>query len=308
MQLNLTQGLENSSASAKSFFVNTRTEDYGAVISICAVNAPLSLTAFLGNSAILTAFYKTSTLHSPKNILLACLTASDLAVGLVAQPLFILYHVSRLGDSQVAFDVISKLFSILPYWLCSVSFATVAAVGVDRLLALELHLRYTELVTSSRTGYIVILIWVFCGLLSGARQWNDKIFFSLLALLIFICLFGTFFVYLRIYRIVHRHRAQIHAQELSCSGISNIVAVVRLKKSARSTLYVYCLFLLCYVPYLGAVISFFVKGKRLHVVFNVTVTIIYFNSTLNPVLYCWRIREIRKAVKQTLFRLFCPRP
>ena len=312
MKLNLTQVLENSSAlptnSSKIFIVNTQKEDYNTVISICAVNAPFSLTNFLANAVVLSAFYKTSNLHSPTNILLACLTVSDLAVGLVVQPLFMLYHVARLPDSQVDFDVISKVFSISSYWLCGVSFAIFAAVGVDRLLALELHLRYSELVTNSRTGYIVFLIWVVCGLLSGTRQLDDKLFFSLLALLIMTCLFGTFFVYFRIYRIVHRHRAQIHAQEVSCRGIANLASVERLKKSAVSIFYVYCLFLLCYVPYLSAVISLFVKGKRLPVVFNATVTIVYINSTLNPLLYCWRIREIRKAVRQILFRLFCPRP
>lgn len=98
MNLNLTHVLENSSAiptnSSKIFIVNTQPVDYNSVISICAFNAPFSLTAFLGNAAVLSAFHKTSSLHSPTNILLACLTASDLAVGLVAQPLFMLYHVA----------------------------------------------------------------------------------------------------------------------------------------------------------------------------------------------------------------------
>ena len=162
MKLDLTQALENSSAlptnSSKIFIVNTRTGDYNNVISICVVNTPFSLTAFLGNAVVLSAIYKTSSLHSPTNNLLACLTASDLAIGLVVQPLFMLYHVASLPDSQVNFDVVSTVFSVLSYWLCSVSFAIVAAVGVDRLLALDLHLRYTELVTNSRTGYIVFLI------------------------------------------------------------------------------------------------------------------------------------------------------
>lgn len=94
----------------------------------------------------------------------------------------------------------------------------------------------------------------------------------------------------------------VDAQELS---IANLVVVERLKKSAVSIfLRLLLISLLCYLPYLSAVISLFVKGKRLPVLFNATVTIAYINSTLNPLLYCWRIREIHKAVKQTLFRLF----
>ena len=32
---------------------------------------------------------------------------------------------------------------------------------------------------------------------------------------------------------------------------------------------------------------------------GITSILMYFNSTLNPFLYCWRVREVRQAVKQT---------
>lgn len=308
MMLNLTEISKHSSAlptnCSENILGNKRAIDYNPVIAICAVNAPFGLAAFLGNAAVLTALYKTPTLYSPTNILLASLAASDLAVGSVAQPLFMLYHLADVGDSQTFFDVTTIIFSILSYWLCSVSFASVTTVGVDRLLALELHLRYKDVVTCSRTRFLVVSIWIACGLLAGIKQWNDKIFFNVLALLIFVCLFGTFFVHFRIYRILRHHRVQIHAQELS-SCVENLVAMERLKKSSLNIFYVYCLFLVCYAPYLCSVISLFIIGERLSVLFNITVTIVYVNSTLNPLLYCWRIRDIRKAVRQTLSRLFC---
>ena len=98
MKPNLTRIVKNSSAlpTVSSENVNTRTADYNIVISICirncAVNAKFSLLAFLGNAAILTAFYESSTHHLPSSILLACLSASDLTISLVAQPLFMLYR------------------------------------------------------------------------------------------------------------------------------------------------------------------------------------------------------------------------
>ena len=38
---------------------------------------------------------------------------------------------------------------------------------------------------------------------------------------------------------------------------------------------------------------------------NFAATIVYLNSSLNPFLYCWKIREVRQAVKETLRQLFC---
>lgn len=78
--------------SSENVFVNIRTADYTIVILNCAVNVPFSLSAFLGNVAVLTEFYEPSTLHSTTNISLASLTVSDLAVGLDAQPLFTFYY------------------------------------------------------------------------------------------------------------------------------------------------------------------------------------------------------------------------
>ena len=33
--------------------------------------------------------------------------------------------------------------------------------------------------------------------------------------------------------------------------------------------------------------------------------LLYFNSTLNPFLYCWKVKEVRQAVKQTIRRALC---
>ncbi|CAH3156984.1 unnamed protein product [Pocillopora meandrina] len=38
---------------------------------------------------------------------------------------------------------------------------------------------------------------------------------------------------------------------------------------------------------------------------GMTVVLIYFKSTLNPFLYCWKIREERQAMKQTIRQALC---
>ena len=58
-------------------------------LSICflAVYILLSITAFAGNSLILVALYKESSLHPPSKLLYRCLATTDLLVGLIVQPL-----------------------------------------------------------------------------------------------------------------------------------------------------------------------------------------------------------------------------
>ena len=60
-------------------------------VSFAAVNIFLSITTFLGNSLILVALHKESSLHPPSKLLYRCLATTDLLVGLVAQPLHVCY-------------------------------------------------------------------------------------------------------------------------------------------------------------------------------------------------------------------------
>ncbi len=76
--------------------------------------------------------------------------------------------------------------------------------------------------------------------------------------------------------------------------------IERYKKTVSSALWVHLTLLACYLPY--SVVSGLqaVTGDAFPVAEGFTATLVFFNSTLNPVLYCWRIREVRQAVKQTI--------
>ena len=67
-------------------------------ISFSAVNIFLSITAFLGNSLILVALSKETSLHPPSKLLYRCLATADLLVGLVSQPLDVTYWISLVHE------------------------------------------------------------------------------------------------------------------------------------------------------------------------------------------------------------------
>ncbi len=104
--------------------------NYWIVIGV--VNIFLCFTAVFRNSTILITNWKTSSLHWVSNILLASRAVSDLAVGLVVQPLFI---ANLLGPRTTVFDTFGRSVVILSNLLCTASFITVSAITVDRLLA-----------------------------------------------------------------------------------------------------------------------------------------------------------------------------
>ena len=67
-------------------------------ISFSAVNILLSITATLGNSLILVALHKESSLHPPSKLLYRCLATTDLLVGLVTQPIYVTYWMSVVHE------------------------------------------------------------------------------------------------------------------------------------------------------------------------------------------------------------------
>ena len=105
--------------------------------------------------------------------------------------------------------------------------------------------------------------------------------------------------YLRIYRVVPHHQNQIHSQ----SQIQNDQAMkaAREKKSALNAFYVYIISLSCYLPSTFSVILLEVNRSQISVISTAygAFFLVFLNSSLNPLVYCWRYREMRNIVKST---------
>lgn len=259
--------------------------------AIC-VTAIIICTTLFGNAAILITIWKTSSLHSVANILLSSLAVSDLAVGLIVQPLFI---ASLRWTTFLAF----MLYVIFGTFFIVASFLNVTAIGIERLLALQLHLRYNAEVTSFRVTVVIIFIWLFSGIVSSFSLWIPKVFYIAPSILYVSVLAGNFVVYLKIYLIIRRHQRQIQHQQQQHNIFSD---VKRFKRTALKTFFACIVLICCYMPYSLVVKIALIEGLKFSTrVYFITVALIFLNSTINPLLYYWRDKEIRRALK----RLFC---
>ena len=106
------------------------------------------------------ALHKESSLHPPSKLLFRSLATTDLCVGLISEPLFVAYWMSEVNEHWNICFFLSMASGVTGYILCGVSFGTLTAISVDRLLALLLGLRYRQVVTLKRTYLIVITTWV----------------------------------------------------------------------------------------------------------------------------------------------------
>ncbi len=132
-----------------------------------------------------------------------------------------------------------------------VSLLTITAIAVDRLLAMQLHLRYKALVTPFRVVWAVIFIWVSATIFASMKLWIASLSNAIIALLIIFILGRIFAIYLKIYLVVRRYQRQIQNQQRHANN-ENIFRVKRFKKSAMNTFLVYILLLCCYMPFRSA--------------------------------------------------------
>jgi len=139
---------------------------YGNLTFFSVLNSFLSVTAFLGNALILIALHKESSHHPPSKLLLRWLSTTDLCVGLNAEPLAVTYLMSIADEHWNICRYALVTIFITSYIVFFVSVGTLAAISVDRLLALSLGLRYRQVVSLKRT-YVMVFTLAFARCLFG---------------------------------------------------------------------------------------------------------------------------------------------
>ena len=278
------------------------------LISLSAINIFLSITAVLGNILILVALRKVSSINPPSKLLLRCLATTDLFVGLITEPLNVVYSVSVAQENWKLCRYTLSLLVIAGYTLCSVSLLTVTAISVDRLLALLLGLRYRQVVTLRRTCAIAVIFWTMSAVTSIFYILNPLITTWYGRIVVPLCLVTSIASYTKIFLNLRHHQTQVqsHVQREQPAGQVNPLNIERYRKAVFSALWVQCALVVCYLPY-GIVRALFSYGKSSSsfLFFGPAMSLVLLNSSLNPILYCWKISEVKQAVKETIREALC---
>ena len=269
-----------------------------------ALNIFLSITASLGNALILIALHKVTSIHPPTKLFFRCLAVIDLCVGLVAQPLFVTLMLAHFTNMNVnARRSILNTFRVSGVILWAVSSLITTAISVDRLLALLLGLRYRHVVTLRRVRVVITCFWLISASLGLIMMWKRDITIMIASVSLTLSLVISCFCYTKIH-LKLRHQQQKIFLRGQGNGRGIPMNIARYKKSVSSTLWVQLALLACYVPW-GIVALLSAIGIEHYMVWMTTQTLVYLNSSLNPILYCLKIKEVRQAVKATIKQLDC---
>ena len=281
--------------------------EYAILLNVI-FNIGLTFTAAVGNILIILSFMLVSSLRTTSNYVLFGLALTDLGVGLIVHPLYILV-LYRVYKNAIPDCNIVTAYSVSTTFFAGVSLLYITFIGLDRFLAIRLHLRYPLLVTEKRVSLVQLSIWATNALLSLVWMEGFHVYSTLGAVVIAISLVATFAVYIKIYLVVRRHKAQIRDQMAAQSEQSETNRLKKQRRSAINTFYVFFAFLVCYFPFFVTTavnkISSGAPNVSVVLIYEFTVTLMFSNSSLNPVMYCLRLRDFRIAVKRTYRRIFC---
>ena len=276
-------------------------------VFIFSLNIFLAITATLGNTLILIALHKVSSIHPPTKCLLRCLAMTDFCVGVIVQPLFAAFLMEiATGNWRTLYLILSTL----NLTFCGLSFATATVISVDRLLALLLGLKYKHTVTLRRVRCLVVCL-LLAAIVNGliyslsSRDFANSAGFVVIITSFFLSVFS----YAKIFLKLRQHQTQVrqHVGHEQAKGGGISLNIERYKKIVCTIAWVQLALVFCYFPlFLVLILTTTTDWYKTGSIFHVSaLTVVYFNSTLNPILFCWKLREVRKAVKTTVKQIRC---
>ena len=278
--------------------------EYKKVFSI-AMNSFTSYAAVMLNIVAIIALRKTPSLPKPLKVLLLSISVSDLCVGLLIQPLYVALHM--INEDKPIFKPLATVNAISTTFFCTATLLGICAVSVDRFLTIHLQPRYQEIVTHRRVEAVVISVWVLSAVLSlpRTRIHSEKASTIILAIIVFItlgCLVAIAIIYVKLYVVLKHHIMQAQALNINLDSQTTVAIedTARQKKCTVAIFYLYLTLLICYLPNACLALMIVVDASFPSEIIYFSDALVYLNSSLDPLIYCWKMRQVRLAAMNIL--------
>ena len=281
-------------------------QTYSNLLAIICINSLSVVPIILLNTMVIFLVLTKRRLRTNMNILLSSLAGTDLLTGLVVYPVKIAALMKRiLGVGSLC--TLETTCAVATGVTSFASLSHLALISADRYIAVKHPLRYQEIVTKDRLNIGVLFIWaitvlVALGKITFAVLIDDLSVYLLTkdSILAFIGL-----VYIAI--IIHcnryiffetqRQQKRIRTEQLTHEEAKKI------KKDYKATKTLFIILVALAFTYLPTMISILVVASNAtikphvnYLLWSWCVTLASFGSLLNPVIYSWRSKKLRRAM------------
>ena len=280
---------------------------------IIAISSPV---AVAGNTSIMATIWRNASLRKPSHIFLCGMALADLYTGLVTQPFTAAFQLICLDP----IEGVPKKLAFKRYALAisagAGSYTMFLTLLFVMLMSIErwLYMTHRSLLTARRSCFIVVVVSLLlfplaifrCLTILNIAKSPYDVTREVSFILLLSCLIVTPITYFKVFRIIRRHRQQVQDNLPTQNFGQPSINLAKYNKSVFSILFIIALLILGYLPFLFFVgLSFFYSYSELNLLLKISVMVSFFPSSLNPILYIWRMKDIRNGVRQLMKELFC---
>lgn len=290
------------------------------VIFALVANSLCSPIAVFGNAMVLAAIWRQARLRTPSFVFIGCLATADLLTGFISQPsyiIFLLWEASRNNYNKKHGAYAIEIVNTVGRYLSSVTVAIIPVMSLERWL----HVNRRSLINKRRAFFICIAISTALIpimalrrlLIPGSLEKITHFFYpGMLGLLTSVSFIISTVIYIKVFKVIRCQQLRVeNMNQISSRGHFHQPAlnITQYKKSVYTIL---CIMVSSWLNYLPQVFCSFLShiltnGDEMisAEIFHFGLTLHFLSSAVNPVLYYWRVREIRLEVKHTLRKMTC---
>ena len=279
---------------------------YNHLITIISINSVSVLPTLLLNALVIFAVTTSERLRNKSTILLACLDGADLLTGLVGQPIRIAVEVERILKKGTFCGALERVSFVSVECHIFATLTHLVLITIDRYIAVKKPLRYREIVTTRRVIWGVLSAWGFTiyvaiqeSILAAVNRTSDiynvcnNVSFSTLTTVGLICIVFIVGVYLYIFsETPHQQRTQTDHL-----GVEEIRTIRKNNKAPKTLAIILVVLTATYLQTIIVIILGFCVSLERHASNRFAgwaATLIMLGSLCNPVIYCWRMKRLRR--------------
>ena len=254
------------------------------------------------NALVMISVQTKSRLRAHKsNVLLAFLALTDFTIGILVQPAFAAVLIMLLLNEPRGYCVLKVLRHVT--FVVNASLFHLVLLTGERYIAMKHPFSYLTFVTEGRLLFASAMAWFLSISHSVLLLLSQPVFFICVTISSILSFAVISFCHVTVFGETRRHERQLAAQQVTLEAREEFERNKKAFKLTSIILVLLILFVLIPGTLPVVLISYReFTPEAVYLFFSFTMSLVFLDSLLNPIVYALRLRQFRVAIIELLFR------